>query len=285
MDLQYPLPKLSSRIELSELNSAQNAVHHAAQFIAIAGKYLLEEQADDSHTNMAWDVEKDSFVGKEIHGRAKVALHPPTLSLKILGPTDLEIISYSLFGKTKTDALGWLKQALLLKQIDADALKPELHYNIPPHSVDSGDIFPEISKEILEELATHRTLVDIFCKEIALEFNHASEVRTWPHHFDHGVYIPFVFDDEQNVEQSFSVGYAIADSIIPEPYLYVTQWRKDDSIDYSFAPKLELGAWLPEQLKGAALTLSEITNSDNQNNTIKTFLAATISWSATEQRS
>ncbi len=279
MDLQHLLPKLSSEIELSELNSAQNAVHHAAQFIAIAGKYLLEEQADDSHTNMAWNAEKICFVGREIQGRAKVALHLPTLSLKILGPTDLEIISYSLFGKTKAEALNWLKQALLLKQIDADALKPELHYNIPPHPVDSGDIFPEISKEILEELATHRTLIDIICKEIALEFNHASEVRTWPHHFDHGVYIPFVFDDEQNVEQSFSVGYAIADSIIPEPYLYVTQWRKNDSIDYSSAPKLESGAWLPEQLKGAALTLSEITNSDNQNNTIKAFLAATISWS------
>ena len=279
MDLQYPLPKLSSEIELSELNATQNTVHHVAQFIAIAGKYLLEEQADDSHTNMVWDVEKNYFVGKEIQGRAKVALHLPTLSLKILGPTDLEIISYSLFGKTKTEALNWLKQALLLKQIDAEDLKIELHYKIPHHPIDSGEAFPKISKETLEELATHRTLVDIFCKEIALEFNHASEVRTWPHHFDHGVYIPFVFDDEKSVEQSFSVGYAIADSIIQEPYLYVTQWRKDDSIDYSSAPKLESGVWLPEQLKGAALPLSEITKSEDQNNTIKTFLAATISWS------
>ncbi len=283
MDLQYPLPKLSSEIELSELNSAQNTVHHAAQFIAIAGKYLLEEQADDSHTNMAWDVEKYCFVGKEVQSRAKVALHLPTLSLKILGPTNLEIISYSLFGKTKTEALNWLKQALLLKQIDAEDLKPELHYNIPQHSVDNGKAFPEISKEILEELATHRTLTDIFCKEIALEFNHASEVRTWPHHFDHGVYIPFGFDDEKNVEQSFSVGYAIADSIISEPYLYVTQWRKDNSIDYSTAPKLKTGAWLPEHLKGAALKLSEITNSEDQNSTIKAFLAVTTSWSVLRQ--
>ena len=279
MDLQHLLPKLSSEIELPELNSAQNAIHHAAQFIAIVGKYLLEEQADDSHTNMAWVREKDSFVGREIQGRAKVALHLPTLSLKILGPTDLEIISYSLFGKTKAEALNWLKQALLLKQIVADALKPELNYNIPPHSVDSGEAFPEISKEILEELATHRTLTDIICKEIALEFNHASEVRTWPHHFDHGVYVPFVFDDDKSVEQSFSVGYAIADSIIPEPYVYVTQWRKNDSIDYSSAPKLEDGAWLPEQLKGATLKLSEITNSEDQSMAIKKFISTTVNWS------
>ncbi len=272
---------LSSAFSKKEINDAQLVLHHASQLVAIAGKYLLAEQDDDSHTNMKWDQESSTFLGHLINSRARVGLHVPTLAPKVLGPSNLELASLPLSGKTKKEALIWLKQALQLKQIDADAMKPEMHYEIPEHKTDHGKAFPKIEAQLLEELALHRTLAHQVCKSIFDEHEHASEPRTWPHHFDHGTYVPFKRDQEGGVIQSFSVGYAVADSIIDEPYFYVTQWKKDKDIDYSTVPGLTHGEWLPEKLKGAALKVSLLASTTQGTiSTIKNFINTTVKWSA-----
>ncbi len=270
---------ISSQFSMNEINHAQSALHHAVQFIAVAGKYLLEEQADDSHTNMEWAKDSECFFGGLINNRAKVGLHVPSFSLKVFGPKNFELATLQLIGKTKEEGLLWLKQALQLKQMNAENLEMKLHYDIPDHETDSGKPFPEIDTQLLQELGNHRSFADQICNAIAKKYEHASPVRTWPHHFDHGTYIPFKFDNDGNATQSFSVGYAIADSVIDEPYLYVTQWKKDGKVDYSSAPKLKFGEWLPEKLKGAALRLSEITRADGQQKIVDEFLERTSKWS------
>lgn len=263
-----------------EINDAQLVLHHASQLVAIAGKYLIPEQDDDSHTNMEWDQESGTFLGRLINNRARVGLHVPALALKVLGPSDLELASLSLSEKTKKEVVIWLKQALQLKQIDADAMKPEMHYEIPEHKTDHGKEFPKIEAQLLEELALHRTLAQQVCKSIFDEHEHASEPRTWPHHFDHGTNVPFKRDPEGNAIQSFSVGYAVADSIIDEPYFYVTQWKKDKDIDYSTIPGLTHGEWLPEDLKGAALRISLLSSAaKNTQSRISAFINTTVKWS------
>lgn len=271
--------KFSSDISISKLNTAQLTLHHAVQSIAAAGKYLLEEKEDDSHTNMSWDAKTNTFYSDSINNRARVGLHVPTLSLKVTGPTGIELASLSLPGKTNQEGLLWLRQALQLKQIDSSGLELKMHFEIPEHPTDNDKPFPEINSVLLEELANHRTIADEVCSKIFANHAKSSPARTWPHHFDHGVYVPFKFDDKGEAIQSFSVGYAVADSVIDEPYFYVTQWKKVEKVDYSSVPELEYGQWLPEKLKGAGLALSEILKMDNQENEIKAFLDKTIGFS------
>lgn len=271
--------KFSSDISIDTLNKFQLVIHHAVQFIAAAGKYLLEVKDDDSHTNMSWDSGNNIFYGHSINNRARVGLHVPTLSLKVTGPTGIELASLSLSGKTKQEGLLWLRQALQLKQIDASDLELKMHYEIPEHPTDEAKPFSEIDNSVLEELANHRTVADQVCNEIFTKHAKATPARTWPHHFDHGVYVPFRFDDKGEAIQSFSVGYAVADSVIKEPYFYVTQWKKEAKVDYSKAPELECGKWLPEKLKGAGLALSEILKMGDQEEGIKAFLDKTIGFS------
>ncbi|MBO6621754.1 MAG: hypothetical protein JJ892_07990 [Balneola sp.] len=271
--------KFNSDINISELNKAQRSLHHAVQFIAASGKYLLEEKEDDSHTNMCWDSGNKIFYGDSINNRARVGIHVPTLSLKVTGPTGIELASLSLSGKTKQEGLLWLRQALQLKQIDASDLELKMHYEIPEHPTDSAKPFSEIDASFLDELANHRTIADQVCNEIFSKHANASPARTWPHHFDHGVYVPFKFDDNGDAIQSFSVGYAVADSVIDEPYFYVTQWKKEEKVDYSKAPDLEYGNWLSEKLKGSGLAFSEILKMDDQEEGIKAFLNKTVGFS------
>ncbi len=268
-----------NKIPISKLNEAQLTLHHAVQFIAAAGKYLLPKKDDDSHTNMSWDSKTSTFYGGSINKRARVGLHIPSLSLKVSGPTGIELASFELAGKTKKEGLFWVQQALQLKQIDTTSLESEMHYEIPAHSTDEGKPFPEVDVDILNELANHRTVADEICAGIFSTHPKASPPRTWPHHFDHGVYVPLEFDNEGEAFRSFSVGYAVADSVINEPYFYVTQWKKDGDVNYSNTPALEHGKWLPEKLNGAALSLSEILGSNNQKNSIELFIKTTVEFS------
>lgn len=274
--------RFSTSLLIDKINTAQLTLHHAVQFIAASGKYLLEEKEDDSHTNMSWDSGNMIFYGDSINNRARVGLHVPTLSLKVTGPTGIELASLSLSGKTKQEALLWLRQALQLKQIDTSALELKMHYDIPEHPTDDAKPFSEIGPSVLEELAKHRTVADQVCNEIFSKHANASPARTWPHHFDHGVYVPFLFDDNGEAIQSFNVGYAVADSVIKEPYFYVTQWKKEEEVDYSEAPELEYGTWLPEKLKGAGLALSDILEMSDQKKGIDKFLDKTIRFSKSE---
>jgi len=271
--------RFSTDIVIKELNKAQLTLHHAAQFIAISGKYLLEEKEDDSHTNMSWDAKTNTFYGGSINDRARVGLHIPSLSLKVSGPTGIELASYPLIGKTKQEGLIWLQQALQLKQIDTTSLKLEMHYDIPEHLTDSGKAFPKVDEELLNELSNHRSIADQICGSIFSSHANASPPRTWPHHFDHGVYVPLEFDNDGSAIRSFSVGYAVADSIINEPYLYVTQWNKEGDVDYSDATKLKYGKWLPKKLSGAGLPVSKIFKMDDQEKGMQEFLDQTITFS------
>lgn len=271
--------KFSSRFDIQKINNAQLILHHAVQFIAAAGKYLLDKEADDSHTNMSWDSNMEMFYGGSINSRARVGLHIPSLSLKVSGPTGIELASFPLFGKTKDQGLIWLQQALQLKQIDTTSLELSTHYEIPEHQTDENKPFPKVADKILSELSNHRTLSDQICSDVFSKHSNASPPRTWPHHFDHGVSVPLKFDNEGNATHSFSVGYAVADSVINEPYFYVTQWKKEEEIDYSDAPKLEFGEWLPEKLNGAALSLSDILKMSDQRLGINSFIDSTIDFS------
>lgn len=268
----------SSDYNIDELNNAQLVLHHAVQFIAISGKYLLEKKEDDSHTNMSWHSKTNTFYSESINKRARVSFHVPTFTLKITGPTGIELSSFSLVGKTKNEALTWLSKALQLKQIDTSPLKLDLHYNIPFHSTDEGKPFPYIDKNLLAELANHRSIADKFCSEIFSRYANVSPARTWPHHFDHSVLIPLATDADGNTTNSLSVGYAIADSIIKEPYFYVTQININSVIDYTTAPNLQYGSWFPKKLNGAALPLSDILEIENQIQDISAFIENAITF-------
>lgn len=264
-------------MDMQALNKAQQSLHQAVQFIAIAGAHLSPPKDDDSHTNMAWDTDSESFVGNLINNRAAVALHVPSFSLKIFGPSNLELASLELHGKKREECLHWLSMALQLKQIDTEQLNLDMHYEIPDHPVMHGAAFEKADDELLSQLSIHRSIADRFAKQLLHQHEHASEARTWPHHFDHGTYIPFKFEEDDAI-QSISFGYAIADSLIDEPYFYSTQWIKDGELDYDGAPELKAGKWYPKGLKGAALAISEVFHSTDAEKTIQAFLDTTTEW-------
>ncbi len=239
----------------NDLAKASNTLHHAAQFIAYAGKSFINEEPDDSHTSAVWMPEKNLLAGRQIKSvstELRVALHYPSLVLMV---TDSEMNkqgSVEMNGKTKRQVLEWLKKHLRELGVDVSTLTDKIHFEIPRHEVENGGVYRLDQPELFEELAHYRTDGHMVLTHFAEHFETASAVLVWPHHFDEGSYIPLQFENGEAIT-SVSIGLAVPDSYYDSPYFYVTAWKKD-GISYQNKPAINApGHWHEHEWTGQVL--------------------------------
>lgn len=246
------------------LAPAIDQIHRGVQFIAMAAKHYVKNQPNDSHTNLRWLAKEEVLAGnwiRERKGNFRFAMRSKDLTLIAFNANMEATSEFGLDGKTNEEALAWTKAQLKAFGKDEAKMKMDIHYDIPAHATDNGAAYSFASPESFQETANYRANSDEALEYFAQKFKTASTVRTWPHHFDIGTYIPMVFNDKGEAIKSFSLGFAIADAVVDEPYFYITQWSAAKDIDYSSAKPLTKGEWLPDTLGGAALRASTVTKS------------------------
>lgn len=246
------------------LAPAIDQIHRGVQFVAMAAKHYVKNQPDDSHTNLRWLPKEEVLAGnwiRERKGNFRFAMRSKDLTLIVFN-SNMEITSeFALSGKTNEEALAWTKAQLKAFGKDESKMKMDIHYDIPAHETDNGAVYNFTSPEPYQEIANYRANSNDALEYFAQKFKTASTVRTWPHHFDIGTYIPMVFNDKGEAIKSFSLGFAIADSVVDEPYFYITQWSAAKDIDYANTKALTKGEWLPGTLGGAVLKASTVAKS------------------------
>ena len=57
-----------------EMKNALQQQHHAAQYLALAGRHLIPQQPDDSNTNMEFIPETGMLVGNSLSDGMKIGL-------------------------------------------------------------------------------------------------------------------------------------------------------------------------------------------------------------------
>jgi len=242
----------------TELHEALQLQHHAAQFIALAGRHLLPQVPDDSNTNMEFIPGKNLLAGNPLSNGTRLALDMNNLTLclpdKNLDFTDI----LSLAGKTRLQIFREVKEHLSNAGIDTSLLKDELHYTIPQHAVDKGATFILPDKIYFQENTAYRYNAAFILQKIASRYPDVPPVRIWPHHFDTGTFIPVKKNREGNVSVSFGIGLAIPDTIVNEPYFYLSFWSESSAPDMKTLPSPEAGEWITTGWSGGILRLSEI---------------------------
>jgi len=240
-----------------EIEDSLKQQHHAAQFIALVGKYLINQLPDDSNTNMLYSPENKLLIGNRLSNVLHIALHLPNLILHVLDKDYKSKYSIPLNGKTKNEVFEELKMILEKFGTDVSQFTQELHYKIPFHDVEKTLPFNIINKESFQINAIYRDNAEIILKNVATEFTHASSVRIWPHHFDTGSYIPVEFNTKNEVVKSFGIGWAIPDNAVNEPYYYLSFWSENPIQDFNKLPSPDSGKWMSDW-KGGVLKLSDI---------------------------
>ena len=248
------------------LSPAIDQIHRGVQYIAMAGKHFVKNLADDSHTNLKWLAVEEVLAGNWIRdkkGNFRFAMRPKDLTM-IAFNSQMEMTSkFGLDGKTNNEALEWMKSQLKLAGKDPSKMIMDIHYDIPSHETDKGAPYKLEKPVLFKEIAKYRSNSDLILRHFTAQYKSASDVRTWPHHFDIGSYIPMEFDKNGNATKSFSIGLGIPDSASNEPYFYVTTWSVNADNTYANLPALPSGEWLTTPFNGAVLRASEIVKQNN----------------------
>ena len=242
----------------SQTHQALLQQHQAVQLIALAGKYLIDEKADDSHTNMNFISQTPLFKGKTFKNGMCIAFDTDQFSLQLIDEIGEVLNQLSIDGKTQEEAFAWMKQNLSKAGIDVSTLQNKLHYSIPDHPIQSGAVFHVENHLSLLQNNVYRHNAELVLAEIFNDFKINAEVNVWPHHFDTGAFLPLVFDEDKNLLKYIGLGFAIPDTMVSEPYFYLSFWSKESIAALKNPPPLKYGKWMNPNWHGAVLTVSEI---------------------------
>jgi len=261
------------------LDNALQQQHHAAQFIALAGRHLVPQQPDDSNTNMQYQANEEWLVGNKLPGGMRIALQLPSLIIVIVDENNNSRNEILLVGKTQQQVFNQLKQNMADLNLDVSKFINELHYEIPEHELDKAAAFSITDKKFFTETTFYRHNAEIIINEIAGNFEKAEPVRIWPHHFDTGSYVPLEKNSKGAVSKSIGLGWAIPDDMVNEPYYYLSFWSEDPVKDFRELPAPETGEWIKTGWNGGVVKHSDIlklTSSSLQKEFVETFFSSGI---------
>jgi hypothetical protein len=125
----------------NEVNNALQQQYIAAQFIALAGRYLIPKKPDGSNINMQFLPEKEMFLGNQNLDGWVIGVQLKNLTVQILDKSRNVADEISLDGLTFPDAFQEFKTKLKNNGINISELKTEQPYQLPTDSLKEGKYF------------------------------------------------------------------------------------------------------------------------------------------------
>lgn len=261
-------------------------VHHTLQIVSTAGRTLLPEKADDSHTNLEWIESVEMLAGHLLSGEDlfRCALDISTLELAILNESGAVQTRYSMQGKTLEDGYQWLLTELNDRSCQPTGLnRPD--YEMPEHPVTTGVPVRVENSEVLSELSRWYADAHQMLTMIMESSDDASHVRCWPHHFDIATLLTVERDSTGDAAKTIGVGMTPGDGSYQEPYWYVSPWPYPDEW---IEPALDgNGLWHTEGWYGAVLPASRLeanASPETQAAQVGDFLSSAVSACRTMHR-
>ena len=246
-------------IPFSEVvNNVLQQHHHAAQFIALAGRYLIPKKLDGSNINMQYLPEKEMLLGNSHPAGWTIGVKLRNQTVQILDENNNLKAEISLEGKTFQETFQEFKIALQNQGIDVSELNTKQPYELPTGGLKEGNYFAIGSDDAVAENIRYRHNAELLINEMAKQFKDAEPVRIWPHHFDTGTFATLARNEKGAASKTIGFGLAIPDSMVPEPYFYLSFWS-ENPLDIGNNPvKLPAGEWMMPNWNGAVLSVSEI---------------------------
>ena len=237
------------------LVEARETLHHAAQLLALVGASYVPARADDSHTSTVWQEGNAALVGEVVDAPRpfRVGVEVGTLTLLFLDLASNDRAVFPLAGRTRDEALAWLRARIGDAGRDPTVLRTQLHFSISPHPTDSGVAFVRQGDE-LAELERWYADANALLGARRSQLSAAGEVRCWPHHFDIATLVTL----REGPFDSIGIGMSPGDASYPEPYFYVGPSPRPSRA----LPEIDVGHWHATDWFGAVLEGSAIARED-----------------------
>jgi hypothetical protein len=260
-----------------DLIKTREQLHHAVQFIAAAGKYLIEERPDDSHTSMQWDDTHSAFEGETIKANQllRIGLSPADFGLYLRVDSKSITATFDLNNNKMEEALTWLIEELKKYGVDTSRLSLNMHYEIPATSFRKNEPFSIGNQKLTENFGQYYANAHHLLNAVKQLLSDTSEIRCWPHHFDIATLLTIDKDKSSEEARSIGIGLAAGGDAYKEPYIYLTPWPYPD-IKNKTLPDLTAGRWHTEGWVGAVLHAPEIYSEKDQSHAVIDFINSAL---------
>jgi hypothetical protein len=228
-----------------DVTDCTRTLHVINQYLAAVGINYAEKQADDRHTNMAWNESTSSFVSREIPTRANMVFNLPDFTLEWVGKRSDR---FSLNRRTHENVISWISEKAIERGLPP--FRFDLHYELGSGPITDDRIHEMPDRGELRAHALLRTISQQAITAVLKVKGRDAEIRVWPHHFDTGAF--FTIDGGVGI----GLGMAIPDPVVDDYYLYVSGYRGDKQLSTDEHRKLCIGNWRSEEFTGATVPMS-----------------------------
>jgi len=254
---------------MDNYNNTDQYIHQISKVLAKLGKSFVSQKPDDSHTNLYWEPLQKRMLGRWIetsNGPVLPCINIEDLSFQWLNAR-MEVIDEKLFENKNYDEIeNMVSDTLPSHELSSNKFLDPLHFAITDYPF-KNQPFKRIKSENLSDWSNLRSLANHVLKDIVAYLNLNIEVRIWPHHFDTGIY--FQWTDNLGI----GAGLAMKDSMVSEPYFYISGYSSDNNIEYSKAFPLTHGEWVKTgSWKGGILPVTKFFSENGQNVTQEYFI-------------
>ncbi|QNK77913.1 hypothetical protein H7F37_02135 [Winogradskyella sp. PAMC22761] len=225
-------------------------MHLAAQYLAAAGISFLDKKADDSHTNLGFDIKNGCLSTHVLSDQGdQLCLSYERFALE--WKSNKGTTTFELDGAMHSEVLSWLTETS--KAQLNKTYHYEFHYDLP-YAIDDNFTFSLSDSDQLGALKALRVMAQLVLQNIDEHYNLKASIRVWPHHFDSGIYSALPDSDV-----TVGLGLAIPDTVCDKYYLYSAGYKNGEKIATSAFPALALGTWKSGDFVGAVLNAEALT--------------------------
>ena len=257
------------------LVNSRHQLHQAVQLVAAVGRnYHLPEKGDPFGT-VKWLPDINGLAGWAVDtssGKIKCALNFDNFTLQFL-VDGIPEQSISLDGKLDQTILQEMQNALDSLGLNGSKLDFNNPYKIPEYKIGQSQGYASNRKEF-KEFSKYFVNANAVLQALAANFEGASDVECWPHHFDIATLIKLSDTADPETSSSIGVGLSPGDESYQEPYFYISPWPYP-GLNIKRLPKLSVGHWHTEGFVAAVLTgttLVQEGRGNNQINAVSKFL-------------
>ncbi|OHX66656.1 hypothetical protein [Flammeovirga pacifica] len=238
-------------------NILDQHIHQLCQVIAKFNRAFVPKKADDSHTNLQFDIVGERVVGRWVTTEKRkviMGFHVPSQTFHLYSENWSSLFSLETIGKTQEEIENAWEATLKEWNLSFSEFIAPLHYEIPVYDFLSTP-YTKFNQNDMYLWMTYRALASEICFDVLNHVQVEGEVRIWPHHFDTGIYV----EATPNVGLGF--GLAMKDSILEASYFYYSAYGLNGhSIDYTQLSSLSMGEWIiQEHWKGAVIGIDHTT--------------------------
>lgn len=273
MNSKKMLWKQLGAIRDDRLLEARGQLHQAVQLLTAVNISFVDHKADDSHTSLLWDSESNIFLSQTFgpDNKFQLGLNPVDLTCRVFHNHEM-LLNLRLNGTTLEQVAADLQFFLEDHGLPMNEFTMARHFELPAYPDRGSTPFDTSDEEAFNLLFSAYANAYTIINDFAHKDSRASDLLTWPHHFDMALLI------SPGEGKSIGVGMSPGDTSYTAPYYYVNVWPAPSDDQINDRP-LTFGKWHTRDWKGMVLTLDHIVNEDKpdaQKAIVDTFLHESI---------